>query len=127
MREDATKALADDVIVHRVGGAAVANLGLKPAEQRLAPPGISLQIGGTPCEAADRIRAVYRTSRKWASALEVGTATVGVIRAAGFDVIADPTPNFPYHARLIHPLGVPGFDDANLTRLASVFTTTEDC
>lgn len=120
-------ALADDVIVHRVGGATVTNLQLKPVEERLVPSGISPQVGGTPCEAADRIRAVYRTSRKWASALDVGTATVGAIRAAGFDVIADPTPNFPHHARLIHPLGVPGFDDANLTLLAAVFTTTEDC
>jgi len=120
-------ALADDVIVHRVGGAALANLCLKPVEERLMPPGLSLQVGGTPCEAADRIRAVYRSSRTWSAALEVGTATVGAIRTVGFDVMADPTSNFPLHARLIHPQGVAGFTDANPSLLATAFVTTEDC
>ena len=122
-----TIALLDDVVVHRVGGAAVANLRLKPAEERLTPPGISLQVGGTPGESADRIRAVYRSSRKWAAPMDVGTATVGAIRAAGFDVIADPTPNFPFHARLIHPNGLAGFTDADLARLATVFVTFTEC
>ena len=122
-----TIALSDDVVVHRVGGAGLANLRLKPVEERLQPPGFSLQVGGTPCEAADRIRAVYRTSRKWAAPMDVGTTTVGAIRAAGFDAIADPTASFPFHARLIHPLGVSGFTDADLIRLAAVFSATEDC
>ncbi len=122
-----TMTLADGVIVHRVGGAGLENLRLKPVEERLQPPGFSLQVGGTPFEAADRIRAVYRTSRKWAAPLDVGTTTVGAIRAVGFDVMADPTASFPLHARLIHPLGVPGFSDAERIRLAAVFTTTEDC
>jgi len=86
-----------------------------------------LQVDGTPSEAADRIRAVYRTSRKWSVPLDVGTATVGAIRAVGFDVIADPTPNFPLHARLIHLLGVSGFSDANRVLLASAFITTTGC
>jgi anthranilate phosphoribosyltransferase len=52
----------DDVLIHRVGGGAVANLELKPAESRLTPPGISTLQGGTPAEAAEIMR---QRSRAW--------------------------------------------------------------
>ena len=51
----------------------------------------------------------------------VGTTTARQIRAAGFDVIMDPTPRFPQHARLIHPQGVAGFTAQNLQRLSQCF------
>ncbi len=117
-------ALPDDVVVHRLGGAAVANLRLKPGEVTLTPPGISTHVGGTPGEAVDNMRAVYNRSKKWQGPQTVATTTAVDIRSAGFDVIADPTPNFPNHARVVHPNGVAGFTDDNLRRLAAAFVTT---
>jgi hypothetical protein len=53
----------------------------------------------------------------------VGTAAIDKIRAVGFDVIEDPTANFPNHGRLIHPTeGTAGFSDENLKRLSQVFS-----
>jgi pyridoxal/pyridoxine/pyridoxamine kinase len=68
------------------------------------------------------MRTVYPRSKKWQAAGSVSSATVAAVQAAGFDVIADPTPNFPNHARLIHPLGASGFTDENLAALAAVLT-----
>lgn len=116
--------LADGVVVHRVGGASVANLRLKPGEAVLIPPGISTLIGGGAQSAADAMRRVYAKSRKWRPPLTMGTATAAAIRAAGFDVIADPTPNFPNHSRVVHPNGVAGFTDANLLQLTAAFANT---
>jgi hypothetical protein len=116
--------LADDVVVHRVGGADVANLRLKPGEVILAPPGFSTLTGGDAQSAADAMRRVYSKARKWKGPLSMGTTTAAAIRAAGFDVIADPTPNFPNHARVVHPNGVAGFTDANLQLLAAAFVNT---
>lgn len=119
--------LADDVVVHRVGGASVPTLRLKPGEVLLAPPGLSVLLGGTPQEAADTMRTVFG-SRKWMRlASEVGTATVAAIRAVGFDVIVTPTPNLPTHGRVVHPAGAAGFTDANLALLAGVFLLTTGC
>lgn len=42
--------------IHRVGGANVENLRLKPREAKLVPPGISSIKALTPGEAADEIR-----------------------------------------------------------------------
>jgi hypothetical protein len=39
----------------------------------------------------------------------------------------DRTVRFPNHVRLIHPLGVEGFNDVNLQRLAPVFVDTHGC
>lgn len=119
-----TIALADDVVVHRVGGADVANLRLKPGEAVLTPPGVSTLTGGDAQSAAAAMRRVYSKARKWKVSLSMGTATAAAIRAAGFDVIADPTPNFPNHARVVHPNGVAGFIDANLQQLAAAFVIT---
>lgn len=120
--------LPDDTVVHRVGGGDIANLRLRLQEQTLVPPGISVLIEATPTAAAAVMRAAYPRSRKWhATSGVVGSATVGEIRAAGFDVVCNPTPMFPTHARLTHPDGVAGFDDAKLAALAAVFRISTGC
>lgn len=119
--------LSDDAVVHRVGGAAVMTLRLRPTDAQAVPPGLSVLAGGTPEDAADQMRTAF-PGRKWrALAGVVGTATAAAVRAAGFDVIAASTSNLPNHARIVHPDGVAGFTDANLARLAAAFTLTTGC
>lgn len=111
--------------IHRIGGASVENLRLKPGEVRLVPPGISVLKAPTPGEAVAEIRAAYPDATGLHEATKtVGSSTPEAIRAAGFDVIANPTRRLPNHHRLIHPDGAVGFSDANLERLAEAFTTT---
>jgi hypothetical protein len=120
--------LADDVVVHRVGGATVASLQPTVVDLAAIPPGLSVLLGGTPHEAADEMRRAYPNSRKWQRlAGTVASTTAGQIRAAGFDVIPVPTGNLPSHGRIVHPDGVAGFTDANLARLATVFVLTTGC
>jgi hypothetical protein len=57
----------------------------------------------------------------------VGTATAAAIRAAGFEVLPDPTARLPNHGRLVHPGGLAGFTDENLARLAQAFQNTTGC
>jgi hypothetical protein len=116
--------MTPDTIVHRLGPASVAGFHPKAAELALTTPGVSLLTGGSPAEAMAAMRAAYPRARKWQAACVVSSATVAAIQGAGFDVIADPTPNFPNHARLIHPLGAAGFTDENLAALAGAFTET---
>jgi hypothetical protein len=100
-------------------------LRLKPQELLLTPPGISVLIEDSAGAAAAAMRRAYSRSRKWRTAAGiVASATLGEIRSAGFDVIANPTPTFPTHARLIHPDGVAGFGEENLAILAAAFQTT---
>jgi hypothetical protein len=113
--------MAPDTIVHRLGSATAAGFAPKPAELALNPPGVSLLLGGTPDEAIASMLAAYPRSRKWQAASAVSSATLAAVQAAGFDVVPDPTPNYPNHARLVHPLGAAGFTDENLTALAGVF------
>ena len=54
----------------------------------------------------------------------VGSAAEEAIRAAGYDVMSDPTRRFPNHHRLIHPDGAVGFIDGNLARLSGSFINT---
>jgi hypothetical protein len=120
--------LADDVVVHRVGGGGVGNLRLTSTDRAQTPPGLSVLLGGTPQEAADAMRLAYPGSRKWrALAGVVGSAGAGAIRAAGFDVIPVPTDNFPNHARITHPGGPGGFTDAHLAHLSAAFADTTGC
>jgi hypothetical protein len=109
---------------HRIGGGDPSNLKLRPAEEKLNPPGFSVLIGGTPDQAAADFRRVFGPKSSLAKKAEViGTADIAKIREAGFDVIADPSKNFPNHGRLIHPTeGAAGFNDENLERLSKVFT-----
>jgi len=118
----------DTEIAHRIAGGEASNLALKPGEAILAPPGISVLLGGTAAEAAAAFRAVFgpKTSLgKKDLPKIVGTAQLAAIRALCFDVIADKTNNFPNHGRLIHPtLGAAGFSPDNLLLLSQVFTNT---
>ena len=119
-------ALNNDDAVHRVGGGVEMNLGLKPHEAKLDPPGISVLIGGTPAEAAAAFRRVFGPkSSLGRAASTVGTAELGQIRAVGFDVVPDPTGNFPNHGRIVHPTQrAVGFIPENLQGLSQVFTNT---
>ncbi len=112
--------IPDTALVHRIGGGAPGNLGLKPAEAALVPPGISTLWGGTPAEAAEAMRRQHPRMAPRGQTV-VGTATADQVRQAGFDVIIDATRRFPQHARLIHPAGAAGFSKANLQRLAQCF------
>jgi hypothetical protein len=119
----ATQVAADPL--HRIGGGSIENLRLKPAEEKLSPPGISVLRLPTPGEAAAAIRVAFpRATGLHTAARTVGTVSDEVIRAMGFDVIPDPTTRLPAHHRLIHPNGVAGFTDANLARLAAAFVNT---
>jgi hypothetical protein len=110
--------------VHRVGEGDANNLGLKPHEARLDPPGISVLIGGTPAETAAAFRRVFGPkSSLGRAASTVGTAEIEQIRAVGFDVIPVPTSNISNHGRIIHPTeGAAGFTPENLEKLAQIFT-----
>ena len=112
--------LPADAVIHRIGGGDVENLELKPGERKLNPPGISSLQGGRPCDAAADMRRVFpKATKLQEQSKTVGTATAADIRAAGFDVIHDPTGNFPNHARIIHPDGAAGFTPENLAKLSN--------
>jgi hypothetical protein len=111
--------------MHRIGGSSVDNLRLKPREEMLNPPGISLLQAPSPGEAARQIREAFPAADGLHEAAQViGSTTADKIRSAGFDVIPNPTRKLPNHYRLIHPDGVAGFNDENLARLSAVFTET---
>ncbi len=120
--------IAPETAVHRVGGGRISNLRLSQLDQQEDPPGVSVLLGGAPQEAAAQMRRAFPKSRKWqASAKVVGTATAATIRAAGFQVLPDPTTRHPNHGRLIHPDGLAGFTDLNLAKLAQAFQDTTGC
>jgi hypothetical protein len=111
--------------MHRIGGSSVENLRLKPREAALNPPGISLLRAPSPGDAARQMRQVFPAADGLHEAAQtIGSATVDKIRSAGFDVIPNPTRKLPNHYRLIHPDGVAGFNDENLTQLSAVFMET---
>ncbi len=118
--------LPDDAVVHRIGGGDAANLALKPAEAKLTPPGISLLRAESAEEAAALAKGVANEkgwSRMATAAETMGTTTAADIRAAGFDVVHDPTATWgEAHARLIHPEGASGFTPENLDKLSNAFT-----
>jgi hypothetical protein len=115
--------LPPDVVCHRIGGGESSNLHLRPIEESLDPPGISVFIGGAPSRAASDIRRVFGSrSSLGKKAATVGTATIADIQVVGFDVIEDASNHFPNHGRLIRPNeGVAGFTQENLEKLAAVF------
>ena len=120
--------LVNENIVHRVGGASVENLRLKPLEATLTPPGISLLAEGTAVDAANAIRRAFPQSKKWQRlAGTVASTTIAEVRAMGFDILEDPTALFPNHARLVHPLGLIGFRDDWLNLLQTVFVERKGC
>jgi hypothetical protein len=111
--------------IHRIGGAKVENLRLKPREATLNPPGISVIRAPTSGEAAQEMRTGLPKARNLhQQAKTIGSATTEAIRDAGFDVIPTPSGALPHHHRIIHPEGVAGFNDVNLARLAEAFVNT---
>lgn len=111
--------------VHRIGGASVENLRLKPRESTLIPPGISVIKTPTPDEAAQEIRTgLPKAKNLHEQAKTIGSASEESIRGAGFDVVPAPSAVLPNHHRIIHPDGEAGFNDANLARLAEAFVNT---
>jgi hypothetical protein len=122
------EAIPPDAIGHCIGGGRAENLRLKARERELNPPGISLLLGGTPRDAAEQMRQAFPDPQKFArvrqQAETVGSTSVAAIRAAGFEVVPDPSAKFPNHARLMHPAGVAGFSDENLQALAGLFQDT---
>jgi hypothetical protein len=111
--------------IHRIGGSSVENLRLKPKEAALNPPGISVLKSPTPGEAAAQIRGAFPTATSIHEAAKtVGSSTEEKIRAAGFEVIPNPSRKLPNHHRIIHPDGAAGFTDENLKKLSEAFTET---
>lgn len=111
--------------IHRIGGASVENLRLKPREATLNPPGISVIRAPTPGAAAQEIRTgLPKAKNLHEQAKTIGSTSEELIRATGFDVVPTPSAALPNHHRIIHPGGVAGFNDANLARLAEAFVNT---
>jgi RHS repeat-associated protein len=117
--------LPDNAVIHRIGGGTADNLTLKPPEKKLTPPGISV-LRAESAEAASQMAKDVAKEKGWSklgtAAETMGSAKVSDIRAAGFDVIHDPTATWgDAHARLIHPEGEKGFTPENLDRLSKAF------
>jgi hypothetical protein len=85
---------------------------------KLTPPGVSVIRAGSAQEAT----AIWNKAFPNRPAMSVGELSAKEIRAAGFDVIHDPSKGAlgENHARLIHPEGVKGFD-ANRDQLTAKF------
>lgn len=112
--------------IHRIGGASIENLRLRPHEAALQPPGISVLKASTPGDAAQEMRTAYpRSTNLHEAAKIIGSTTEALIRDSGFDVFATPSRRLATHQRIIHPDGAAGFTDENLARLAAVFVNTE--
>jgi hypothetical protein len=111
--------------IHRIGGADIANLRLKPREKKLPLPGISVLQCDSADEAANQLRAAFpKADALSETAKTVASTTIRLIREAGFDILYMPSKNLPNHYRIVHPLGAAGFSDENLARLATVFETS---
>lgn len=113
------------IVLHRIGGGTVENLRLKPRETTLNPPGISVLMADDPGSAADQIRSAFPAATNLRElANTIGSIDETAIRAAGFDIVADPTRAFPNHYRIIHPQGAAGFSIESLAQLAAGFANT---
>ncbi len=119
--------ITEELAVHRVGPADIANFRLKKGDKKLHVPGISVLLGGSPEDAvAQMLRAYWdrgKYSRIHKLAESVSSATVDAIRKAGFDVIWAPTSHFHNHGRIIHVSGIVGFSDELLLPLLRSFLT----
>ncbi len=115
----------DNRNIHRIGGANIENLRLKPRESKLVPPGISVIKAPTAGDAAQELRSGLPKARALhQQATTIGSASEEGIRDAGFEVTPFPTAALPNHHRITHPDGVAGFNDANLERLAEAFVNS---
>ncbi len=121
----AAKSDAEPRTIHRIGGANIENLRLKPKERTLNPPGISVIKAPTPGDAAQEMRTGFPKAKTLhEQAKTIGSATTDAIRGAGFEVMPAPSSTLPNHHRLFHPDGTAGFNDENLARLAEAFANT---
>lgn len=86
---------------------------------RLNPPGVSVIRAGSAEEAAG----IWNNTFPNRPATSAGEASAKEIRAAGFDVIHDPSKGGlgQNHARLVHPDGADGFS-SNKSKLSSKFS-----
>jgi hypothetical protein len=110
---------------HRIGGASVENLRLKPREATLEPPGISVIKAPTPDAAVQEVRTgLPRARNLHEQSKVVGSGSGDAICAAGFEVIPAPSTALPNHHRIVHPEGVAGFSDTNLARLSEAFVNS---
>lgn len=110
---------------HRLGGASVENLRLKPREKSLDPPGISVIRAATPEAAVEEMLTAFTSQGTIRGlAATVASATEEEIVRAGFAVMPDRSRRLPNHCRIIHDEGVDGFRDENLERLSAAFETT---
>ncbi|MCE3602623.1 RHS domain-containing protein, partial [Massilia sp. P8910] len=90
------------------------------ATGKLNPPGISLIRAGSPAEAMD----IWNNAFRDRPAVSIGEVSAKDIRAAGYDVIHDPSKKGALrenHARLVHPDGVDGFN-SNTDKLVPKFS-----
>lgn len=111
--------------MHRIGGATVDNLRLKPREAALEQPGISVLKADGPGQAAQQLRSAFpRAKGLHGAAARFGSTSEDRIRSAGFDIMHVPSDTLPNHHRIIHPKGAAGFDDSNLEMLAQDFVNT---
>ena len=111
--------------MHRIGGASMDNLRLKPRETILPNPGISVLKADTPDEAARQMRAAFPKAKKLHEAAKViASSNLDLIQDAGFDMIHVPSDTFPNHYRIVHPLGSAGFSDQNVAQLSQAFMET---
>ena len=53
------------------------------------------------------------------------SATIESIRLAGFEVIPDASSNFHNHGRIVHRLGVAGFEDKPLEKRARIIVNVK--
>jgi hypothetical protein len=88
------------------------------AQGKLNPPGVSVIRAGSADEAAQ----IWNKAFPNRPATSIGQVSAEELRAAGYDVIHNPTKGAlgDNHARLIHPEGVEGFN-ANKGKLSGVF------
>lgn len=111
--------------LYRIGGGDVSNLGLKPAEAKLNPPGISLIRANSAEEAGNIMKEAYPKATNLHADIDAGkiaAITSDEIREAGFEVIHSPTKGIgDPHARLTHPEGAAGFNAENLEKLSGKF------
>src|SRR5262245_52094804 len=90
--------------IHRIGGASVENLRLKPREAALDVPGISVIKAPTPGAAAREIRSgLPRAKGLHQQAKTIGTTSTEAVRSVGFDIIPTPSTALPHPHRIIHP------------------------
>jgi len=111
--------------LYRIGGGDVSNLGLKPTEAGLNPPGISVIRANSAEEAGNIMKEAFPKATNLHADIDAGkiaAITSDEIKEVGFDVIHNPTNRIgDTHARLIHPEGAAGFNPENLEKLSGKF------